>query len=512
MLAADDGAAGTRQDKSSKKNSSRHVAGKEVRDWGIEEILAGLILEDASYQALVDKFHSGEITFDEWKKTVETQWPYDYCLEQAQHQGYPTIDYDFILDLLEADLEDDQGFNAPEAAHGTQLKPHTEVPEGPVSFGDKDKDFLRSLGIVGRAKSAGRHAKIAAPDVFRLSREFSRQLIKAVEESHPGKTQELVRLTMAEDDPNICHSHDYCDANTVMLDAFKTVVGRDLCTPSEVEEGSCDVATQEADLEMASSAWDLAKKNLFYLKDEEDMANRPPEPPKPYSDEDKETLKSRGVKGRLAAKELKDVPVATKGPTADKGDTFENALEYLEENAEELEGGTVADAMKLLEGGEYSREVISKVIAEVYGPLAETTLSAPASEPAEEKKEKKDADEPTVVEVPARTPAVNIVINVTAKKKVAGAYSAEWTVPYSKAPDEAALQRWWAEMLKHPDARGDKHGYGGLPPRLKVSPEEVQTRNEARVLVKDKAEKWDFAYAVRCKEKEAWIVGAWIPE
>jgi hypothetical protein len=51
---------------------------------------------------------------------------------------------------------------------------------------------------------------------------------------------------------NICHSHDYLDANMVMLAAFQ-----------EVYEREPDVQL-EADAALWSAAWDLAKRNKFY--------------------------------------------------------------------------------------------------------------------------------------------------------------------------------------------------------------------------------------------------------
>ena len=37
---------------------------------------------------------------------------------------------------------------------------------------------------------------------------------------------EMRRLNAAETEPNVCHSHDYCDANIAMDEAFRRVLGR----------------------------------------------------------------------------------------------------------------------------------------------------------------------------------------------------------------------------------------------------------------------------------------------
>lgn len=50
----------------------------------------------------------------------------------------------------------------------------------------------------------------------------------------------------------ICASHDYCDANVAMEEAFERVVGRESVMPSEGPQGEYDQALWEA-------AWDRAR-------------------------------------------------------------------------------------------------------------------------------------------------------------------------------------------------------------------------------------------------------------
>lgn len=59
------------------------------------------------------------------------------------------------------------------------------------------------------------------------------------------KFDELVRIELgpdydvavarnrAEGDPNVCHTHDFCDANMVMAEAFKAVTGREVEVDSD---------------------------------------------------------------------------------------------------------------------------------------------------------------------------------------------------------------------------------------------------------------------------------------
>jgi hypothetical protein len=59
---------------------------------------------------------------------------------------------------------------------------------------------------------------------------------------------EMCRLNAAEDNPNICHSHDFCDANVLMAEAMSEF---DLPELSE-ESGNDFIAFWNA-------AWDYAK-------------------------------------------------------------------------------------------------------------------------------------------------------------------------------------------------------------------------------------------------------------
>lgn len=61
---------------------------------------------------------------------------------------------------------------------------------------------------------------------------------------------EMLARNYAETDPRICHSHDYCDANMAMVDAFQAVLGREP-----------DVGT-EADAAICNAAWDIALPHL----------------------------------------------------------------------------------------------------------------------------------------------------------------------------------------------------------------------------------------------------------
>ena len=54
-----------------------------------------------------------------------------------------------------------------------------------------------------------------------------------------------------------CATHNYCDANQVMIDAFVAIFGR--------EPAYADEPGNEQDTNITISAWDEARKNKFYV-------------------------------------------------------------------------------------------------------------------------------------------------------------------------------------------------------------------------------------------------------
>ncbi len=64
----------------------------------------------------------------------------------------------------------------------------------------------------------------------------------------PEQFHEFCRKTREEFDDLICHSHDYCDANVVMMEAFELTVGR----PLDMES--------DDDMTLVNLAWSYAKR------------------------------------------------------------------------------------------------------------------------------------------------------------------------------------------------------------------------------------------------------------
>ncbi len=70
---------------------------------------------------------------------------------------------------------------------------------------------------------------------------------------------EITRAVMAnrrERNPNVCHTHDHCDANEPMARAFRRIMGRDVDPESE------------RDCALWGGAWGLAVLTEFNLTEE----------------------------------------------------------------------------------------------------------------------------------------------------------------------------------------------------------------------------------------------------
>jgi|SRR5215467_2903131 len=73
---------------------------------------------------------------------------------------------------------------------------------------------------------------------------------------------EMASRNAAEPDgASVCHSHDFCDANMAMHEAFTEVMGRE---PFLLDDGDdpVRVAQHDADIEMFNAAWEQAKPRL----------------------------------------------------------------------------------------------------------------------------------------------------------------------------------------------------------------------------------------------------------
>lgn len=83
---------------------------------------------------------------------------------------------------------------------------------------------------------------------IQLAARFKKFLI---DEIGPEKYAETIELNRQETDKNICHSHDFCDANMVMLEAVKSF-GLD-------EDQAMEVMLHESIVNEAWNYWKTGK-------------------------------------------------------------------------------------------------------------------------------------------------------------------------------------------------------------------------------------------------------------
>lgn len=80
----------------------------------------------------------------------------------------------------------------------------------------------------------------------RLAEAFCREMAEALS---AGELAEVNRRNASDNDPMVCHSHDFCDANVVMAEAWAVAMGKPHPWAEDVTE--LDVALWDA-------AWTLA--------------------------------------------------------------------------------------------------------------------------------------------------------------------------------------------------------------------------------------------------------------
>lgn len=92
---------------------------------------------------------------------------------------------------------------------------------------------------------------------------ISKAFVEVVREWTTRSEWDQIRQRNAEEgDPNVCHTHDFFDANMAMQEAFIRVLGREPFTPCDVEDGICPESIVESDGAMWNEAWHQAMPAL----------------------------------------------------------------------------------------------------------------------------------------------------------------------------------------------------------------------------------------------------------
>jgi len=96
---------------------------------------------------------------------------------------------------------------------------------------------------------------VKSPEVVEtLAKEFSKLIFEYIGKD---KLLRVVELNKTEENDTTCHSHDFCDANVFIADAFK-IYGID------PENDFGEFLQDDNCIDIWNSAWNLAKENDFY--------------------------------------------------------------------------------------------------------------------------------------------------------------------------------------------------------------------------------------------------------
>jgi len=99
-----------------------------------------------------------------------------------------------------------------------------------------------------------------------IAREFSAELTKEIGREKVEEivnTNELLNQKVTRSDEMFCSSHDHCDANAIMLDAFRKIMKR--APLFLLDEADVDQSLRDEEMTMLNDAWTMASKNKFYL-------------------------------------------------------------------------------------------------------------------------------------------------------------------------------------------------------------------------------------------------------
>ena len=88
-----------------------------------------------------------------------------------------------------------------------------------------------------------------------VAAQFALSLHEEVERNRPGSMAEVLRRNSEQSNPDICHSHDFCDANVVMADVITNWAG--------VDPADQGVSENSSVLELWNQSWTLAKSSFF---------------------------------------------------------------------------------------------------------------------------------------------------------------------------------------------------------------------------------------------------------
>lgn len=116
--------------------------------------------------------------------------------------------------------------------------------------GDKGREYLPPMFATEPDKQREAVAKAFSAV---LNRWLSRKQWAELLEKNKGET-------------DACSSHDYCDANMAMDEAFRVVLARGVLLPCDIEGNKAKEEEHARQTELWGSAWTLAKEKNFFAE------------------------------------------------------------------------------------------------------------------------------------------------------------------------------------------------------------------------------------------------------
>lgn len=97
--------------------------------------------------------------------------------------------------------------------------------------------------------------EINTKEVQQIAAEFARILKNWL------TAEEWARLVAQDKVSEYSNANEYCDANQAMIDAFASIVGREMRFAGDVDDGVATFAEVDADHDLIEAVWAVAKKS-----------------------------------------------------------------------------------------------------------------------------------------------------------------------------------------------------------------------------------------------------------
>tara|TARA_Y100000310_G_scaffold289139_1_gene315330 strand:- start:311 stop:838 length:528 start_codon:yes stop_codon:yes gene_type:complete len=124
-----------------------------------------------------------------------------------------------------------------------------------------DRDEINMIEVrVGEVVRGGGCSGAVVLDALpeAIAAEFS-----AIVRDELGEHLEAINKKNADNAPDLCATHDYCDANMLMLEAFEKVMFREPFSGIALEEGICSEGDTQRDCDLLNAAWTISATQAF---------------------------------------------------------------------------------------------------------------------------------------------------------------------------------------------------------------------------------------------------------